>query len=47
MTGSSDAEYRLRVAQGFLNEARQDRCQSISGLRRRGCGLSYDDRSSN
>ena len=24
MTGSSDAEYRLRVAQGFLDEARQD-----------------------
>jgi len=24
MTGSSDAEYRLRVAQGFLDEAQQD-----------------------
>jgi len=24
MTGNADAQYRLKVAQGFLNEARQD-----------------------
>ncbi len=24
MTGNADARYRLKVAQGFLNEARQD-----------------------